>query len=351
MGIFRIEGVSVKGIAAGVPKSKLDNNVNPLLDDNERSLFINTTGIESVRRAEGMSLTELALPVAQALLVKLDWPVEEIGLLVFVTQTPDYPIPPSSIMMQQKLNMSKDTLAFDINLGCSGYVYGLSVVSAMMKNLNTDKALLCVGDISSVCISDKDKSTAPLFSDAVSVTALKKCENSKAKMTFNLQSDGSGYKAIIIEEGGSKSPLSVNSFVEKHFDGGVVRKGFDMALNGIEVFNFSLREVAANINALLDELNETTDPYDFFVFHQANKLMNESIRRKLKLPPEKVPYSLKDFGNTSSASIPLTLVTKLHERLEREKLHLVLSGFGVGLSWGSVSLEMDRIKCPELIIV
>ena len=168
------------------------------------------------------------------------------------------------------------------------------------------KGLLLVGDVSTSTLSDADKSVAPLFSDAGSATALE-WKNGEM-MHFNLQSDGAGYDAIIIPEGGMEKPFSQKSLDKKEIEPGIKRSGLDVILNGVRVFNFSLREVAPNVNQLLETARIEKKAVDYFVFHQANKLMNESIRRKLKLPPEKVPYSLHDFGNTSCATVPLSLI-------------------------------------------
>lgn len=349
MSVFSISNVRIAGLAVGVPSQKISNLQNPIFERGEAETFVHNIGIESIRRAENKSISDLCLPVGTRLLENLHWDRNEVNLLILVTQTPDYKIPPTSLILQDRLGLPKSCMAFDINLGCSGYVYGLSVIASMMQATGQKKALLFVGDISSSCISGKDKSTAPIFSDAVSVTALELTENENLKMSFNLQSDGSGHEAIIVRDGGTRFPLTNNSFTYHDYEKGVTRRNIDMALNGIEVFNFSLREVANNIQELLKKLNKTFDDYDYLVMHQANLLMNESIRKKLKLETQKVPYSLKKFGNTSSASIPVTLAHALRNELISKEVNLILSGFGVGLSWGSVALRTDGIICLEIV--
>lgn len=345
MAIFKTEGVRIAGLAVGVPRQIINNRLHPLLSVHEAETFINTIGISQVRRAGDASLSDMCLPVSRNLLNRLNWSPGEVQLLLMVTQTPDFKIPPTSVMLQDKLGLPKSTPAFDINLGCSGYVYGLSVAASLMQTASLKKALLFAGDISSSCISENDRSTSPVFSDAVSVTALELSGESNDTMWFNLQSDGAGYQAIIIPEGGSRNKLTQESLGYKNFGDGISRRGIDMTLNGIEVFNFSLREVAPNIRALMAHTGITPDAVDYFVLHQANRLMNESIRKKLKLDPAKVPYSLGAFGNTSSASIPVTMAAELHLVLNSKKLSLMLSGFGVGLSWGSVWLRTNHIVC------
>jgi 3-oxoacyl-[acyl-carrier-protein] synthase-3 len=238
-------------------------------------------------------------------------------------------------------------MAIDINLGCSGYVYGLSVISSLIKTTGIQKSLLLVGDLSNVTSSYRDKSTYPLFGDAGTATALE-YKPGYAPMQFNLQTDGSGYEAIIIRDGGVRNLASKKSFAVKKYGDGIYHSRLDIALNGIEVFNFSLREVVPNIKTTLKHFNRVLDEFDFLVFHQANRLINETLRKMLKVNPERVPYSLHDFGNTSCSSIPLTMVTQLRDVLGEKPQKLLLSAFGIGLSWGTVLLETDGIVVPEL---
>jgi 3-oxoacyl-[acyl-carrier-protein] synthase-3 len=222
-------------------------------------------------------------------------------------------------------------------------------MGSMMANGQLRKGLLLVGDVSTKNTSYKDKSTYPLFGDAGTATAL----SSDAKagtMAFNLQTDGAGYEAIIIPDGGIRNFASPDtSFTYKKIDEGIERHRLHIALDGIEVFNFSLREVAPNVKALLADQGREIGDIDFYVMHQANKLMNETVRKQLKIPAEKYPYSIAEYGNTSSASIPLTMIHGIREDLEKRHLRLLLSGFGVGLSWGSALIETDKIYCPEII--
>lgn len=207
---------------------------------------------------------------------------------------------------------------------------------------------LLVGDTITHTLSPEDKSTVPIFSDAGSATALE-FDPAAPPMFFNLQTDGKGYQAICIPEGGSRQPYGAsNGALENHGEG--IRRGAQhLAMQGLDVFNFALAEVAPNVRALLEFAQRDIDSPDAFVFHQANMLLNESIRRKLGVPSEKVPYSLRQFGNTSSATIPVTMVHALAAQLRSGPRTLLLSGFGVGLSWGSAYLETDALVCPDLI--
>lgn len=340
--------VRIAGVSACVPKITESNREYDWIPMKERELLIKTIGVETRHKAViGQTASDLCFQAAQQLMNRLGWQPGEIELLIFVSQSRDFLIPSTSAILQDRMKLPQSCLTLDINLGCSGYVYGLSVIGSMMKTTGLKKALLLVGDISSLTCSYQDKSTYPLFGDSGTATALELKPGHPA-MQFNLQTDGSGYEAIIIYDGGVRNVPSKKSFDPKQYGEGIIRNGMQVALNGIDVFNFSLREVVPNIKTTLTHFNRQLDEFDFLVFHQANRLINETIRKMLKAGPERVPYSLKDYGNTSCASIPLTLVTQLRETLESRPSKLLLSAFGIGLSWGTVLLETDGMVVPEI---
>jgi 3-oxoacyl-[acyl-carrier-protein] synthase-3 len=220
----------------------------------------------------------------------------------------------------------------------------------MMSQAGIKKALLLAGDLSNVTSSYRDKSTYPLFGDAGTATALEFDEKA-VPVIFNLQTDGSGYQAIMIHDGGVRNWVSKKSFTYHKFGDGIYRNNLQIALNGIEVFNFSLREVVPNIKATLEYAGKTLNDFDYLVFHQANRLINETIRKMLKVEKEKVPYCIHKYGNTSSASVPLTIISELREEIRTKKVKFLLSAFGIGLSWGTVLLETDGIVCPGVLEV
>ena len=349
MAIFSSHNVSIKGISACVPSFEYNNLNYDWIPIKERELLIKTVGIEKRRVAgKDISISDLCYHATQRLMNDISWGKDEIDLVVFVSQMGDYLTPSTSIILQDRLGFSKKCLAFDVNLGCSGYVYGLSIAAGLLNSFSLNKALLMVGDISSFSISYKDKSAYPLFGDAVSVTALEYNKTAKP-LHFNMNSDGSGFDAIYIPHSGTRRLADKSSFDLQNLGEGISRNLTQLSLDGVKVFNFATMEVPVNVNELLASQNMTVDNIDQFVFHQANLLMNEIIRKKIKIPKEKHPYSLKNFGNTSSASIPLTMITQLRQQLIENKMKLLLSGFGVGLSWGSVILETNKIVCSELI--
>lgn len=252
----------------------------------------------------------------------LNWNLSEIDVFICITQTPDTLFPCISSRLHGELEMNPSTICFDVNLGCSGYVYGLNIVMSLLNGLqkNGAKAILCAGDISTRLISKEDSSLRPLFSDAISVSAISYDKTISSKSYFNLESFGGGSSAI-------------TSILEND--------KYSMKMNGLDVFNFSYQFVPKNIKQLLLKFELDNYSLDFSVFHQANKMINEAIRRTLKLEEEKVLYSIEKYGNTAIASIPITIVE--HKNLLKDKSNqLLLSGFGVGFSIGSCILSIPE---------
>jgi 3-oxoacyl-[acyl-carrier-protein] synthase-3 len=351
MALLSLSGTRIAGMSAAVPKQIEFNAGYRWISKKERESLIRTIGVESRRvAAKGVTTSDLCVEAANALLDGLDWNRKEIELLIFVSQSRDYLVPTTACIVQDRLGLPHSCLALDIGLGCSGYVYGLSVAAGMMQSGAIRKALLMVGDISTLTTSYRDKSTYPLFGDVGTVTALE-YDPSADPMHFNLQTDGSGYEALIIRDGGARHTMSRKSFDIKKISDGIYRSRLHLELNGIEVFNFTLREVVPNIKMLLNHTGQTTDQIDVVVFHQANRLINETLRKMLKLPPEKVPYSIREYGNTSGASVPLTMIAATRNQLRVGTQHLLLSAFGVGLSWGSALVVTKNLTIPEIIEV
>ncbi|MBS1647501.1 MAG: ketoacyl-ACP synthase III [Bacteroidetes bacterium] len=349
MALFNTHNVSIKGIAACVPKEKIRTADYPYFSEAEKDLFIKNVGIKERRVApSNIATSDMCFFAAEKLIQKLQWNKDEISCLVFVSQSPDYFLPATSILLQHRLALNKNTMAFDVNLGCSGYIYGLQLLSTLVATGQIKKALLLVGDKSTLSTHIEDKSTYPLFGDAGSATAIEFDEKAHP-IYFNLQSDGSGEDAIKILDGGARNSVRPDTFNIQEIEPGIKRSRRHLQLQGVDVFNFALREVAPNINQLLPFSHVEKEKIDFFVFHQANKLMNESVRKKLKIELEKTPYSIDEFGNTSSASIPLTMITRLKNQLENKKNTMLLSGFGVGYSWASCILTVNNPICCDLI--
>ncbi len=349
MATFTVPGIRIAGIAACVPAREVSNADYKWVSAKEREQLIKTIGVEKRRHvSKGTTTSDMCRTSAEKLLEGLEWPKDDIQLLVFVSQTRDYFIPQTSGILQDKLGLPKTCISLDVGLGCSGYVYGLAMMGGMMNAFGIRKGLLLVGDISSLNSAYRDKSTYPLFGDAGTATALE-ADPAAPPMHFSLEGDGAGHQAIIIPDGGMRHILSKKSFDYKRIAPGIQRSRLHVALNGIEVFNFSLREVVPNIRKLLKYSEQDLSKIDYIVFHQANKLINETLRKMLKVDKEKVPLSIGKYGNTSSASVPLTIVSELRDELGQRNLNLLLSAFGIGLSWGTAGITLEKPYCPEII--
>jgi 3-oxoacyl-[acyl-carrier-protein] synthase-3 len=352
MTISRVAGVRLAGVASAVPECL-----------HEVSEFATTFGEEEVRKIsestgvvkryispEAICTSDLCYFAANKLLESCGWSRESVDLLVFVSQTADYLLPATACTLQSRLALSKSCAAFDVTLGCSGYIYGLWIASGMIASGSARRALLLVGDTSNKAISPRDRSTCLLFGDAGTATAIEKCDGGSG-MTFVLGTDGSGKDHLIIPAGGFRKPSTdlTKKYVER--EGGNIRSEEDLFMNGAEIFSFTLREVPPLIKSVLAESGWTMEQVDSFVFHQANKFMLEFLGKKMKLPREKLPIVLEKYGNTSSATVPLAMTEALASRLRGETLRLVLAGFGVGFSWGAVALECGPMVMPDLILV
>lgn len=350
MAFLNIPNVAISGISACVPR-RIDENDNYPLSEKEKINLISSIGVERKRIANDVTCSsDLCFKAAETLIGELHWDKSEIDCLIFVSQTPDYILPATACILQHRLELSTECLAQDVSLGCSGWIYGMSTISSLILagGGSLRKALLLVGDTISKVSSPEDKSTRPLFGDAGTATALEYIAGSEG-FKFYLATDGESANAIIVKDGGYRNAISPASSVVKQFEDGIRRNDMQLYLDGMAVFSFAISKGPQSVNKLLEYFNIEKDSIDYFIFHQANQFLNEKIRKKLKLEPAKVPYSLKNFGNTSGAAIPLTMVSELRTVLKSRKLNHLGCAFGVGFSWGCIYFTTGQIVCPELI--
>jgi 3-oxoacyl-[acyl-carrier-protein] synthase-3 len=346
-----LNNVRIAGVSSCVPKNSVSNLDCAPERLSERERLVRNIGIAHRRQANaGQCFSDLAQSAAEKLMADLGWKPDEIDAIVVVTQSPDYPFPGAAVLLQDRLGVPTSCIAFDINLGCSGYPYGLFVVGSLISAGKLKKALLLVGD-KSTNPDSMDQGFAVLFSDAGTATALEYKEGAPPAY-FDMYTDGAGYKAIYCPAGGNRNPLRPEHLIAKADEDGVIRRPTDLRLDGPAILNFSITRIPPAVESLLERAGVTKDDVDGFLFHQANKMINETIRKKLRLDVSKVPSTLHDFGNTSSASIPLTMTVHSAEAIRAGGQRLLLSGFGVGLSWASCLLEIDQhAAVPALIEV
>jgi 3-oxoacyl-[acyl-carrier-protein] synthase-3 len=345
-----ISGVRIAGIASAAPVERRSPDSSAEFFGLEQARKISQSlGVQSRRVAtESVCTSDLCFAAATRLLEELHWPAEEIAGLIFVTQTPDYLLPATCHVLHQRLGLPASCYAMDISLGCSGYVYGLWVAASLMQNVK-GKVLLLVGDTISRIASPRDQSVALLFGDAGTATALEPDPNAPP-MFFELGADGAGSNELIVRAGAFRNPASDQSAIRTPREGQNVRSDEDLFMNGPEIFTFTLQRVPPLVKAVLQTAGREAGEIDSFVFHQANRFMLEHLAKRMKLPADKFALAIGDFGNTSSASIPLAITsTPLRMRLQERSQRLLLAGFGVGFSWAAVVLECGPAVCPELV--
>lgn len=351
MAYLKINNVSIRGISACVPKRIVRNRDYPYLSEEEIEKYIATIGVEERHCAipDGSICTsDLCHNAADNLIDELGWKRDDIQLLIFVSHTADYKLPSTACILQDRLGLPVSTMAFDSPLGCSGFVYGLGIAASIMQSGGIRKGLLLVGNTQSFYAAPKDQSTALLFADAGTAIALEFDEEAPA-MEFDFFTNGAGKDALIVPDGGCRNPFSPQSMEEYTDELGIVRTRLCEKMDGLEVFQFASRNVPKSLKGLIDYLGIDTADINYLLLHQANRFLCEKIRKKLGFTEEQTPYNIDRFGNTSGATIPLLMVTELQSQLESEPLKFLASGFGVGLSLGSVCFSTDRIVCPQLI--
>ena len=339
MASFKFENISIDGISVAVPTNKVDMaSFASLYGEETVTKLIKSTGIQYAHRAEAkQTATDLGYSAAERLLKENNINRAEIGLLVFVTQSPDYRRPSSASVLHGKLGLSFDCAALEINLGCSGFVYGLQTILALMSCSTERLALLVLGETASKLTNTKDRSTNMLYGDAGAAILLKK-EDRNTVIQGELFSDGGRYKSIILPAGGFRD---MNPPIEEVVcEDGNIRSLYDIHMDGAAVFSFTITDVPDSIQSFLNKNQVSIDDFDDIVLHQANAFIIKQLIRKFKVPKEKVPVSLDRYGNTGGISIPLTIADKYGEKNEGIK-RIFSSGFGVGLSWGIATFEMD----------
>lgn len=348
MAFIEYKNVRIAGIAAGVPKN-VSSNLFPTEDDQISSdytpeEYVKTTGVRERRTSRKLTTADLGYAAAEQLIADLGWEKTEIEALIFVSQTHDYILPATACILQDRLGLSKECYAFDGSIGCSGWVYGISTAASLLGEGKMKKVLMICGDTK----IGRSQLRDPLFGMAGTVTALEFKEGAEG-LQCHFGTDGSGFDAIIIPDGGARSPFTTHSFDSEDVDGKQMCR-LQVRMKGMDVFSFGITTAPKTVKSLGEHYGFNYLDSDFFVFHQANMKMNNMIAKKLKLAPEKVPSCMSRFGNTSSASIPLTIVGELRGQCENGK-SFICCGFGVGLSWGTIHFTSDNMIVSNLVEV
>lgn len=344
--------VSIRGVASAVPSNIHSNqDINGSME--EIAKIASTVGIEQRHTATNSICTsDLCYAAANKLLSELNWDRDSVDALIFLSQTPDYTLPATSCILQNRLGLATSCAAFDMSLGCSGYVYGLMTAFGLISGEGIKRVLLLVGDTISKVISPEDVPANILFGDAGTATAIEFDKSAKPSY-FTLGTDGSGANSLIIEAGGFRKPSSDLTKISKnHPKDQVMRSEEDLFMDGTAVFSFTLSTIPKAIEELLSLANLPKENVDSWLFHQANKFMLDYFGQKVGIDADKVPMNIGKYGNTSPPSLPLLITTEGGETgFANENKTVAMLGFGVGFSWGGALLELDNIIIPKVIYV
>ena len=334
-----IHNIEITGVSVALPTQKIPvtSYINAFGEDIIKK-FITTTGVESICRAiPQQTASDLGFEAANNLLKTKKINKDEIGVILFISQKPDFRAPASSYIIHDRLGLGKNCLCLDINLACSGFIVALHTIHTLLENSDANKALLITADTSHKTLSPHDRTMIMLFGDSGSALLLEKTA-AEIEANFSIKSDGQRFKSIITPSGAYRNRNAPKERVA--WSDGILRSDYDTHMKGMDVFGFSISDVPKLFKEFLKELEKTPDDYDYFTLHQANHYILKQLSRKIKIPMEKIPISLDRFGNNSSNSVPLVLADHF-SNIESKKLKLFMSGFGAGLSWACADLEID----------
>lgn len=351
MSQLSINNVRIAGMSACVPSRVEENLTLPIFkDETEAQKVIASTGIERRHIVDpGTTASDLSVKAVEQLLQDLGWAATDIDCMAYVCTSRDFVAPQTACILQDRLGLRQDCCVFDLPFGCSGWVYGMSIIGSMMSHGSFRKGLLIAAETNSLNRSQEDRTVRPLFGDAATATALEFDPINSKPMNFVYGVDGSGYNAVWAKYGGMRYPVTADATIMKEIEPGVCRRGTDMVVNGMDVFAFAIKRPPKSLRELIDIFSINLDSIDLLLLHQANKFIDEKIRKSLKVPVEKVPYCIHEYGNVTSASIPLTLVSQCQKQLSTKENHCIACGFGVGLAWASMEFFVGSATLSAII--
>lgn len=344
-----VEGIRIAGFRAVVPSARHSFIDTPEpFDADEVAKLCAATGVYARRVAPlHICASDLCVCAAEGLLKQLDWDPASVDVLIFVSQDSDYNAPATACVMHKRLGLANGAACFDVNLGCSGFVYGTWLASQLLRGSSGGRALVLCGDVPSRHLVPDDRSSRPLFGDAGSAVALEKADG-VAPMHVIVGTDGSGAKNIFVKAGGRRNDLTPGLVPRTPEEEAQLFNDARLSLNGAEVFTFTLRVVPGLVRDALAFAGTSVEAIDYCVMHQANAFMLEHLRKKTKIPEDRFIIDLKEFGNTSSASIPLAIAHQVGAALTAGPKKLLMAGFGVGWSWGAIVADVGPIPEPVL---
>lgn len=351
MAFLKTEKVAIRGISGCVPSNVEENKDLPFYSSEEEAAkVIDAIGIE--RRhisTKDITASDLCLKAAETLIEELKWDKESIDLLAFCTQNPDYVNHPNSFVVHEKLGLPESTICLDFYHGCPGWVTSLSAVTQMVSGGFIKRAILLDGDTVSKDQDASNREERPLFGDAGTATALE-YDESAAPMYFNIGTKSEDGKALARPDGAYRNPYTHESLGRelRRLAGTLTSDEEGPAMDSMDVFSFAITKVPKAIKKLCSEFGIDINDIDNLVLHQANKLIVETIAKRLKVPSDKVLIGLKNYGNTTSASIPMAILSERSSEYTEQRQRNLVCGFGTGLAWGAAYFETDKIICPKI---
>ena len=330
-------GLRIAGVAAAVPTSCVKaHEYDEVFGEETVAKNVRSTGVaQTYHASDHQTSSDFAYVAAKKLMNEMDIDPDSIGVLIFTAAYLDYQVPPTACVLHARLGLSTDCIAFDTNLGCSGYVYGLQTMCSVLQSSSAKRGLLLTGDITSKVVSPLDKSRL-LFGDGGSATLIEKSEDAKP-LRFAMKTDGTRFKSIIVPAGAYRN-VGAPHEREEWFDGNI-RSDYDLFMNGTDVFSFTMTDVPKLANEFMSHYGMSEEDFDSYVFHQPNLFILKHLIKKIKGPKEKLRISLDRYGNTSVCAIPVTICDTYHD--QEGKRQVFIYGFGVGLSWACASITVD----------
>ena len=343
MAYWEIKNVALRGVTGTVPNNPVKTREFKVFTPEEADLFDSTVGIKNrYIGPDDVCASDLCFDAAERLIDALGWEKSSVDILIFASVTGDFKTPPTSGILQHRLGLPTSTFVLDVPMGCCGSIYAINIAGNLLRAGTAKRALLLVGDTALRMGSMKDKSRVPLFGDCGTAMALE-YDQSAEDIVIDFNTLGEKYEALMTPHGGFRHPITEESFIEEDFGNGIVRAPKDTLINGMDVLSFAISRPPVSIKKLMDTYHLDTGNVDYFLIHQANKLIVDRIVKKLKLPIEKVPYDLQEFGNLGGASIPMLMTYSLLNALTKKPLTLVCSSFGLGLTWATMLLRTQNM--------
>lgn len=345
MAYWNIKNVALRGVTGTVPNNPVKSSDLPYFTKEEADTFDATVGIKNRYIAsEDICASDLCQDAGERLLAGLGWEKESVDVLLFASVTGDYKTPPTSAILQDRMGLPSTTFVLDVPMGCCGCMYCINVAGNMLSAGTAKRALILVGDTAMRMGNPRDKSRGPLFGDSGTALALE-YDPTASDIIIDFNTMGSGYQALMTPHGGYRHPVTKESFIEEDFGNGIIRAPKDALINGMDVFSFAITKPPISVKKMMDAQGLDKDKdIDFFLIHQANKLIVDRLVKKLKLAPEKVPYNLQEFGNLGGASILMLMVSEIVDALSTRPTTLLCSSFGLGLTWGTMILKTMPMK-------